>query len=471
VATDSNGGTSAPLMINATVNTPPTIGSLVLTDPAYRGTTMTQTAMNVLDTAPGTIAKVAFYRDDNGNGVVDAADKSLGLGVLQAATHNYKLTASTVGYALGATQFIAQASDNNGGIVTSAATATVVNSPPTIGLLTRSLASVARGAPLTLTAYTVADKDGTIAKVEFYSLAGTGAFDSFTATKIGEDASAVGGWSLAYTVPAASTLGTTQFFARATDNNGAVSAAVASLATTVTNVLPTIAGFAVTTPVTQPADITLTAAGVANTDGDGLVQRVRFYEDVNKNNLVDAPDRLLGTDTDASDGFSLATASSNVAYAGSVRFLAVADDNDGGTSAVKYALATVNPFVGIDLVGTALAYTPATVNRHAAGQSVRVTGTVRNQGSQAAGAFSVSVILRDSVTAAEYTIGSISVAGLASLTNLAINKTISVTTPTNLPPEGWYYVVLRADAGGQVSEVNELNNDFVSPLADFSITA
>jgi len=82
VATDNNGVASVPLMINATVNVPPTIGSLALTNPAYRGATMVLTAQNVLDTAPGTIAKVAFYLDSNGDGLVETTDKLLGTGVL-----------------------------------------------------------------------------------------------------------------------------------------------------------------------------------------------------------------------------------------------------------------------------------------------------------------------------------------------------------------------------------------------------
>jgi len=101
VATDNNGVASAPLMINGTVNVPPTIGSLALTNPAYRGATMVLTAQNVLDTAPGTIAKVAFYLDSSGDGLVETTDKLLGTGVLVAGTHDYKLTASTVGFPLG----------------------------------------------------------------------------------------------------------------------------------------------------------------------------------------------------------------------------------------------------------------------------------------------------------------------------------------------------------------------------------
>jgi hypothetical protein len=377
-----------------------------------------------------------------------------------------------VGFPLGSVQFIAQTTDNNGGLVTSLATTTMLDSPPTVASLTRSLAAVARGSAVTLTANTVTDKDGTIAKVEFWSLAGTGPFDTSTATKIGEDASAVGGYTLVYTVPLGATLGATQFFARAVDNDGQAGAP-ASAVVTVTNVVPTIAGFTVTpTPVTQPADITLAATGVVNSDGDGQVRQVAFYEDVNKNALLDASDRLLGTGvSNGAGGFSLTISSSSVAYAGSDRFLAVATDNDGGTSLAKSALATVNPVVGIDLIATALAYTPTALNRHAAGQSVLVTGTIRNQGSLAAGAFTVEVLLRDSISGDDYVAGSLNVAGLASLANLNLSGAIAAHTPANLPPVGSYYVVLRVDGGSQIPEVNELNNDFVSPLANFAITA
>ena len=134
-----------------------------------------------------------------------------------------------------------------------------------------------------------------------------------------------------------------RFFAPATDNDGGVGAPV-SITITATNVNPTVGSLTIApNPVTKPAPITLTAASVANLDGDGLILRVRFYEDVNKNNLVDAGDRLLGEDTDGGDGWSLTIPSSDVMGAGAVRFLAVAEDNDGGSSVPKVGNSTINP--------------------------------------------------------------------------------------------------------------------------------
>jgi peptidyl-prolyl cis-trans isomerase A (cyclophilin A) len=238
IATDNNGDTSDPLVIDSTVNVPPTVGSLLVTDPAQRGSTMSLTAVNVQDTAPGTISKVAFYLDSDGNGQVDAAtDSFLGYGKLVTGTTNYALVASTAGFPLGAAQFIAQAIDNNGGKGTALATATIENSPPTVASLIRNLAAVARGSSITLTAKGVADKDVTIAKVEFWSLPGSGPFDPLTATLIGEDTSAGGGYTLLYTVAADAELGTTEFFARAIDNDGLAGSAV-SVSAIVTNVVP-----------------------------------------------------------------------------------------------------------------------------------------------------------------------------------------------------------------------------------------
>ncbi len=144
-------------------------------------------------------------------------------------------------------------------------------------------------------------------------------------------------------MPLTAALGTTQFFACAVDNDGVEGSAVGT-SVVVTNVNPTIAGFTVTpTPVTQPADITLTATGVVNPDGDGLIAWVRFYEDVNKNGAVDASDLLLGAGTASGSTYSLTLASSALAQTGQVRILAIAQDNDGGTSAAKGATVTVNP--------------------------------------------------------------------------------------------------------------------------------
>jgi hypothetical protein len=307
--------------------------------------------------------------------------------------------------------------------------------------------------------------------VEFWlDKAPLGTFDPAVDTKIGEDANGLNGYTLSYPVPANAALGTIAFYARATDNDGGTSAAVGA-SITAANRLPTIGSLAVApNPVTQPATITLTAGTVANLDGDGLVQRVRFYEDVNKNKLLDAGDRLLGEDTNGANGWSITLPSSAVAYAGTVRFLAVAEDNDGGASVAKYADSKVNPQAGIDLLATAVAYAPKAFDLHTAGQTVTVTGTVRNQGAQAAGPFKVELLIRNADTATEYSIGTINVASLLSLANLNLRRVVNLDDMPVEPPAGTYYVVVRVDATGQVAEFNELNNHLVSAEADIVIT-
>jgi peptidyl-prolyl cis-trans isomerase A (cyclophilin A) len=334
VAVDNDGASSTPIAITGTVNTPPVIDSVTTSGPILRGSKLTLTAMNVHDVGTGnSVKKVEFFRDVNGNNIIDAADKLVGAGALVAGTSNYSLTISTAGLPAGDAKFIARATDNNGGMTTSAAATTILNNVPTLASLAPSAATVKRGTPVTLTAKGPADVDGKVAKVEFFwDTNGNGVFDAGTDLKIGEDTNSLGGYTLAYMVPPTANLGAMRFFAQATDNDGGVGARV-SIAITAANVIPTVGSLTVApNPVTKPAPITLTAANVVNPDGDGLIRRIRFYEDVNKNNLVDAGDRLLGEDTDGSDGWSLTIPSSDVMGTGDVRYLAVAEDNDGGSS-------------------------------------------------------------------------------------------------------------------------------------------
>jgi cyclophilin family peptidyl-prolyl cis-trans isomerase len=340
-ATDAYGLTSVATL-NATVNTPPTIASLVVAEPAHRGDRMTLTAIGVADTAPGVVKKVLFYLDSNDNGVLDVGiDKLLGTGKLAAGAA--ALSVSSAGFPLGSIRFFAQAVDNNGATAAAAATATIRNAPPTVTSLAAKPTGVARTKTVVLTAKGAADKDGAVARVEFWCLAGSGAFDPGTATQIGEDASSKGGYTFTYVIPADAALGALQFFARAVDNNGLAGNAVAA-SVTVTNLAPTIGGLtAAPNPVTQPADLTLTVAGAVNPDGNGQLAWVRFYEDTNANGRFDVTDHLLGEDTDASDGFSITVASSGLLRTGTVRFLAIAQDTDGATSAAAPATARINP--------------------------------------------------------------------------------------------------------------------------------
>ena len=469
VATDNDGGTSPAATATGHVNIPPVVDSLTVTGPVLRGAPITLTAVNPHDpSAGGGITRVDFFVDTNNNGLVDPTDLPLGAGKPVPGSGDYALTVSTSRLPAGDDQFIARAIDTSGGAGLAAATARINNNPPTIDSLTSPASTVARLGSVRLTANHAVDVDGKILKVVFYiDSDASGTLDTTVDTKIGEVSS--GAYALTYKVPRDARLGPTLFFAQAIDNDYRTSN-IASTSITVTNVLPKIGGLNVTpATVTQPANLTLTASNVVDLDGSGLIASVRFYEDVNKNGAVDAADRLLGEDTDATGGFSITIPSSQITLAGSVRFLAVATDADGGTSAPKAATSQVNPPVGIDLIATAASYSPKVFNLHSPGQTLSVSGTVRNQGSKASGPFLVAVLLKNKDTGTEYSLGLIDVTGLAPLANRTVSTTIDFSGLAQKPPAGSYYFVLRADSTGAIAEISELNNDWVSANPDVII--
>jgi hypothetical protein len=472
VATDNDGGTSNAKSATGTVNVPPTVGSMTVTGGVLtRADKITMTAVNVADTPPGKIAKVDFFRDLDRDGIVDPTDKLLGT-VYPNPAGAWSLTVSAAGFAGGENRLIARATDNNGGTGTATASVTIYNHSPQIASLSVSPTTVARGAKMTLTANGAKDADGTIFKVEFFVDVSPGdPFDPAVDLKIGEDANPVGGFSLPTTVPTNRVLGTTIFFARAFDNDGTVSNVVTT-SVTVVNVNPTIGGLTVApATVTQPANITLTATGVADPDSVGVIQAVRFYEDVNKNGAVDAADQLLGQGVKSGAAYSLTVPSSAVRFAGLVRFLAVAEDNDGGTSKPASAYGTVRPAAGIDLIAMGLTYSPKAFDLTQPNQTITVSGTIRNSGAAASAASRAEAVLVNQDTLVEYSLGTLDVAALASLAQAPVSITAVLNNLPSPPPAGSYSVILRADTSNQVAESNELNNDLSSALADVIIAA
>ena len=72
---------------------------------------MTLTANGVTD-SDGTVAKVEFYRDTNGNGVIDVGTDTL-LGTDTSSSGGWTYTASTSGFPLGSNTYLARAQDNS----------------------------------------------------------------------------------------------------------------------------------------------------------------------------------------------------------------------------------------------------------------------------------------------------------------------------------------------------------------------
>ena len=163
-----------------------------------------------------------------------------------------------------------------------------------------------QGSTLTLTAIGVADSDGTVMRVEFYrDVNNNSVVDVGTDQLLGEDTSSTGGWTWS-----GSTGGfppnTNVYLARAQDNRLDWSSTVAQpgIVQAPPNTPPTITSLSDSPdPVTQGNTLTLTANGVA--DSDGTVTRVEFYRDINNNSVLDVgTDQLLGEDTSSSGGWT-----------------------------------------------------------------------------------------------------------------------------------------------------------------------
>lgn len=110
--------------------------------------------------------------------------------------------------------------------------------------------------------------------------------------------------------------------------------------------------------------------------------------------------------------------------------------------------------VGPDLLVTAATATPSAV---APGRTVSVTSTIRNQGGAASGPFDVGFYLStDNVLG-----GGALLARRRVTAGLAVGALSTATTPLTVPSNasaGTYFVVVRADLGGETPEADEANN-------------
>src|SRR6267142_2060256 len=227
-------GALGTFSVNIAAN-PPTIASLSDSpDPVIRPGNLTLTANGVTGGA-GTVNLVEFYRDSNNNGLLDIGTDAL-LGSDTDSTGGWSLAVSTLGSPLGTNRYFARAQTIDGfwsNLVS--ATGIVNNGNPTIDSLSATPDPVTRGTDITLTANNTIDADGSIAKVEFYRDSNeNGTFELGTDTLLGSDTSSAGGWTFITSSLALKLApGTNRFFARATDNDGAVS--IAKTTTVVAN--------------------------------------------------------------------------------------------------------------------------------------------------------------------------------------------------------------------------------------------
>ncbi len=314
-------------------------------DPVVQGSNVTLTATGVAD-SDGTVAKVEFYRDTNGNGALEPETDDL-LGADTNGGDGWTWTGSTATFPTGTNRYFARAQDDAGlwssAATTTATVSTPANQAPTIGSLSDSPDPVIQGNNLTLTANGVTDTDGTVVKVEFYrDTNGNGSIEPGIDLLLGSDTNSSGGWTWSGSTSAIS-VGTNTYLARAQDDDLAWSNTVSTTGTVSTpaNQAPAIGSLSDSPdPVIQGNNLTLTANGV--TDTDGTVVKVEFYRDANGNGSIEpGTDLLLGSDTSSIGGW-VWSGSTSTLPAGSNRYLARAQDDDLAWSNTVSTMGTIN---------------------------------------------------------------------------------------------------------------------------------
>lgn len=260
---------------------------------------ITAPASGAAYTAPATIDIAVAATDSDGTvKKVEFFQGTTRIATLTAAPWTFRWS----GVAGGTYSLTAKATDDKGAVATSAAITVKVNKPPT-ARLTAPATGAAFVAPANVTLQaSVADADGTIAKVEFLANGAIRATD--TATPYGYT------WN---SVP----VGTHTLAARATDNLGAVTTSAAVTITVAANAAPTVA-------ITAPATGTQVVAGApvafaaTAADADGSIAKVEFFVHDGIGNY------RFATDTTAPYGASYAFAEKTYTVT------AVATDNKGG---------------------------------------------------------------------------------------------------------------------------------------------
>jgi cyclophilin family peptidyl-prolyl cis-trans isomerase len=330
-AIDNNGQAGNAVTVVGQVNVPPTLGTFSTTAPVLRPGDITLTLANVLD-AGGSIKLVEFLLDIDGSNTVTDNDPVLGKATLVPGTNNYTLTVPTTFVQSGSTRFIARVTDNHGGVSTKAVNAAITARPgnvvPVVTGLTTKTTVVNRSQSITLSPAGVADSDGGVRYVEFYRDNGDGIFTPAQDAPLTRDYSSTGGWTTTTTIPSSATPGPLKFFVRAVDFDGGTSE-VRSIEVNV-NAPPTIASLSAPATLARGAALTLTAVNVADTLG-GTIKGVEFYQDSNRNGMLDSTDKRIGKGK-ASSGSYIAKIATKKMDSGATRFFARAVDNNGAVS-------------------------------------------------------------------------------------------------------------------------------------------
>ena len=223
----------------------------------------------------------------------------------------------------------------------------------------------------------------------------------------------------------------------------------------------------VVAPATAAAGGTFDVSNTTTNQGSGssATSTTRFY--LSTNASLDGSDQLIGSRSvpllapGASASFTTPVTVPTTTAGGTYYVIAQAD----GASEVPETTETNNTKfsaaikVGPDLIVSAMS-APASA---AAGGTISVTDTTKNQGAGTAGASSTGFYLSalTTIRSGDKLIGS------RPLGQLAANGTSTISTPLQIPADtlpGSYYVIARADWNGNVAETSDTNNDRASGI-------
>ncbi|MFZ4575460.1 MAG: FG-GAP-like repeat-containing protein [Phycisphaerales bacterium] len=354
VRVTDNQGAESPLAattFTVTANAAPTVTSFTASPASIAPGAVVNLSATASD-SDGAVTSVRFYYDRTGTW--DTADTLIaqdsdGTG---GWSGTYLIPAT---FAPGTYYVYAVATDDEGSTgIASTVLRVTSNSMPAVTSFAAQPADPVIGATITLTAI-AADPDpvDAITVVKFYyDSNSSGAFESSDSVLFIDD-TPTDGWTASLPVPP-EWVGIRRLYAVATDDRGA-SGAPTSVDISV-NTAPVVSSLVASLgSVTEGDAFNLTATA---SDAEGAVSVVMFYRDLDANGLLDtAVDSLLGTDSNASDGFSVTVPTTGVAF-GTYHYLAVAQDTLGSPSSPAAASTLIHPSFGVGTLTPAASSAP-----------------------------------------------------------------------------------------------------------------
>lgn len=269
--------------VTNTQNTAPTVGSLTFSmSTIIRPESISIIAGNVSDTS-GSIQRVEFWRDINGNGVFDSAtDQIIGPATFRSGT--YRATVATNLFPAGAIPILAVAFDAQGLTGVRSATLTVTNLVPTFEGIQGGTNVAVRGQSFQLRVLRAQDRDGVLQGAEYFrDVNNNGVIDAGVDILLGRGENIANNYEATLN-SSQFELGNNRILVGVVDDDG-VRSAVQSITIRV-NRAPSIASISLLASQVVTNGVVNITANNAN-DPDGTIASVEFFWDRDNNQRLD----------------------------------------------------------------------------------------------------------------------------------------------------------------------------------------